>query len=499
MTSPPPAAAAAAAPATDPDPGLLARLGDRQNPILVRYVRQQLRSRAFLVVYSCVLAFATLAALSTGAGAEHRAEGAAASSLFGLLTWIWAFAVWVVEPVNVFRATAAERQPHTWDLLRLTGIPPGRVVRGLFLASVVQGLVYGAAIAPFMVMAYLLRGIALADIFTVLLVVPVAGWCASAGAVFLGCASRTRGARNAFNAVVAVTTGFIWFASMTVWSELHALQYFFDITLDRAFFLAVLANFAVAWIGGALVLGAALLRHPAANRATGPRAYAWLVALNALAWAAGLLAHNAHDAPDLLAHAAVFAALVTVALAFFALTEDFVVTPRQAREASRMRPWQLPLLFAPGAARGRLCVLALAALVAAAAALGAHLAPFGRGDAPAALAGLILAHGLIFLALGDALARALPRAAPHAAGRRVFLAFALLGLLSLSILVEAAAGPHSAVLAALPFATPTAASHLDLNGHVVFFVHVMGAFAAAALLVQALRRTPTLRRLGDDP
>lgn len=483
-------------PAAAPVSGLLARLGDRQNPLLVRYVRQQLRSRAFLIVYSCVLAFATLAALSIGAGAANRAEGAAATSLFGLLTWIWAFAVWVVEPVNVFRATAAEREPHTWDLLRLTGIPPGRVVRGLFLASVVQGLVYGAAIAPFMVMAYLLRGIALADVFTVLLLVPVAGWCASAGAIFLGCASRTRGARNAFNAVVAVSTGFIWFASMTVWTELEALAYLFNFTVERAFFIAVLANFAVAWIGGALVLGAALLRHPAANRATGPRAYAWLVVLNALFWAAALVGDDASEA---IAHVAVFAALVTVGLGFFALTEDYVVTPRQAREAARMRPWQLPLLFAPGAARGRLCVLALAALVAAAAALAAHHAPFGRADAPAALAGLILAHGLITLTLGDALARAFPRAFAHAAGRRAFLLLFVAGLLFLSILAEATVGPHSAALAALPFAAPTAAAHLALTAEVVTFVYVMGAFAAAALLVQAVRRTPTLRRLGDAP
>ena len=90
-TAPETAPAPVASPLT-PKGGLLTRVAawtsERSNPIVVRYARQQLRSRGFIILFSTVLGFATLFSVTVGANADNQGEGTAAMTLFGLLTAI---------------------------------------------------------------------------------------------------------------------------------------------------------------------------------------------------------------------------------------------------------------------------------------------------------------------------------------------------------------------------------------------------------------------------
>ena len=492
--------------APPPRPGLLSRAAavcsERSNPILVRYVRQQIRSRAFIAVFSIVLGFSTLFALTVGASAGHQSEGDAGLALFGLLTAVWTFAVWVFEPISAFRATAAERDDKTWDLLRLTGLTPGQLVRGMFLASLFQGVIYAAAIAPFLVMAYLLRGLALSEIGLVLLLVPTAGACASAGAIFLGCLGHGRGARNALGVVVAVASGLIWFSSLTAWLNFGFVGHFFLDDLADGAALAIALDFAAVWIGGTLVLGAAVLRHPAANRSTAPRVYAYLVLLNGVLWAFVL---GDPVIPETLAVGAFFGALAAVTLGAFAVTEDYALTPRQARESARMRPWQLPFLFAPGAARGRFAFVTLAALVLGTAALAASgLFPSFNGldwdDEPLVLSALILAHGATLLAVGDGLARTLlRRSVPTPLVRRVFLLALAVGLAFIGAILASVLGERSLIVQLFPIPGLAILSDRPSSGEdAIVLILLAGAVSALSLLVQGFRRGTVLQRTGDQ-
>ncbi|MCB9732607.1 MAG: hypothetical protein H6745_08365 [Deltaproteobacteria bacterium] len=404
-------------------PGIVRRLLDRANPVLVRYVRQQLRSRAFIVVFSLVLAIATLCALSV-AGQVSLGDTGAAPALLGLLSATWTFAVWVFEPVSVFRAVARERDDNTWDLLRLTGLSPGRFLRGIMLASVLQGLLYMAAIAPFFMMAYLLRGIDLVTVALALVLIPVAGWCASAGAIGLACLGYTKGLRTALTALVAVTCGIIWFMSLTMWLNFEHIGFafvFFGIGEDGVF---IALDFAVFWVATCLVLGAALLRHPSANRATGPRVLAFLIPLDVavVAFASDPLASH-----ELFGVTGIVAGLCAFVLGIFAVAEDFAVTPRQARDTARMRWFQLPVLFAPGGARGRVAFAVLSALAVVFGALSE------QDDVLAVTLGLA-SYAAIVMALGDLVGRRLYRSTVTTPfGRRVATVIVLAVLTFLAV------------------------------------------------------------------
>lgn len=485
-----------------PKGGLLTRVAawtsERSNPIVVRYARQQLRSRGFIILFSTVLGFATLFSVTVGANAENQGEGTAAMTLFGLLTAIWAFAVWVFEPIAAFRATATERDEKTWDLVRLTGLSPGRLIRGMFLASVIQGLLYGAAIAPFLVMAYLLRGIALEEILFVLFLIPVAGWCASAGAIFLGTVSASRGARNALGVLVAIVAGFIWFSTLTVWLNFDFAGRFFLAGLIEGPGFVFLADFAVIWIGAMLVLGATILRHPASNRSTAPRLYAWVVFLNGVIWS---LAVGGDFITEGLIVASFFGAIAAFLLGIFAITEDFAITPRQARELAKMRWWQLPVIFGPGAARGRLAYLSLIVGVATTLSFAYfNEGTLGMSSEPVVFTMLICAHGTILLTLSDTVARRwFARRMGTPAMRRVFLISVFASLGFIGSVITSLAGERSAVAAitTIPGMWLVADSPHRFEG-VLMFLLLAAAVCAVVLLVQALRRTSVLQRTDDD-
>ncbi|TNF34732.1 MAG: hypothetical protein EP329_06920 [Deltaproteobacteria bacterium] len=490
------AAAPAAAPAKRPS--LIERVAgwtsERANPIVVRYARQQLRSRGFIILFSTVLGFATLFSITVGATAGEQGEGEAAFTLFGLLAAIWAFAVWVFEPIAAFRATANERDEKTWDLVRLTGLSPGKLIRGMFLASVLQGLLYSAAIAPFLVMAYLLRGIALEEILFVLFLIPVAGWCASAGAIFLGSVSGSKGARNALGVLVAIVSGFIWFSTLTVWLNFDFTGHFVIGGLMEGPGYVFLADFAVIWIGAMLVLGATILRHPASNRSTAPRVYAWVVFLNGVVWS---LFASEPFLSEALVVASFFGALAAFLLGIFAITEDYVITPRQYRETRDMRWWQLPILFAPGAARGRLAYLSLVAAIAATVTVAYFLGPNGsRLREPMVFTILICAHGTLLITLCDAAARRwFARRLGNPVMRRVLFISVFASLAFIGSVITSLAGDRDPIAALTPI--PGMWIIADRPGRFddeLLFIILAGGAAAFVLLIQAVRRTKVLER-----
>ncbi|MFT7582255.1 MAG: hypothetical protein ACI9MR_003937 [Myxococcota bacterium] len=353
---------------------MVQRISDRSNPIVVRYLRQQLRSRAFVIVYCVVLALAALFSIGVGASASDYGRPVG-MQLVGLLAILWTFAVWVFEPLNAYRAVAAERDDDTWDLLRLTGLPPGRILRGMLLASLIQGVIYAAAVAPFLVMAYLLRGIDLGSLLAIMVFIPVCGLCASAGAIFMGCLGVTRAVRVALFTLVAVVCGLIWFIAATAWAQagdIGFLFFFFGVSDNLLPIFVVLATFAAVWVATALVLGAAVIQRPSANRSTGPRVLAYTLPLVYFVWA---MIGSEGKALEALCVTGVFTTCIAFFLGIFAIAEGYDITPRQARSLRLMK--FMPSVFGSGGGRGRLAYVLLTLLGVAMAAIGASEGRYG--------------------------------------------------------------------------------------------------------------------------
>lgn len=397
---------------------LTAAWADRLDPMLVRCVRQDLRSKIFVGVFSLLLLLSASAALIFATSAAHATDDGQRYGryLFIFLAWCWSFALIVVQATATHRLVAQERNDDTWDLVELTGLPPWRLVRGLLLASLTQSALYTAGMAPFLVMAYLLRGLDLLTIVGALITVPLLGVLAAAIALFLACAAPNRKARMAGGGLISLlmligwmVTGGIQFSGIND-GPARILRALLDGDRDAWLACAVgLNGWAIAtWL--TLVFATALLTHRADDRSSRVRRAVALAWGNILLWLGVVLLvvpRSGDEQIESIVAVGIVGAALTLLVGFFAMTEDYALTPRQARAITGAHGWRRRVqeLVGPGAARGRWYTLAFALCAALLLACGAQ-ADHDVGKA-ARLGWYTLGYGFAILLLGDAVARVL--------------------------------------------------------------------------------------------
>ncbi len=345
-------------------------LSDRANPMLVRCIRQELRSKTFLGVFVLLLVVSAIAAIASAAASADQVNSQVGRNLFSVLGWAWSLVV-VIQAMSTFQSVIRERNEDTWDLLDLTGMGPRPVLRGLLLANLVQGQLYTAALAPFLVMAYLLRGIDLLTIAFALVFVPLAGIAASTLAVFFASIGNNKPARAFFGGLLGLGLTGVWLGSAALWFDLRWLDSFLGTLLigdlDTCLILGGFFNAWLAFVALMLVLSGALMTHRAGDRSSGPRLLWFAIWINGLLWFTGVgtfYVNSSRGDDELDSLLGVFAIMGVVwagVLGLFSVSEDVAISPRQARtitQAPRWRQWAT-LLHGPGATRGRLGFLAL--------------------------------------------------------------------------------------------------------------------------------------------
>lgn len=142
-------------------------ISERLNPIIVKEVRQGLRTRSFWVFFSLQLFLClTIALIAFAAGGDGVGnDGVGFFIAFFLCLAVVQF---FVLPYSAYRSMAREREEETWVLLTLTGIGPRRVLRGKLGSFAVQGLLYASAAGPFVLFSYYLNGIDLPTVVVAL-------------------------------------------------------------------------------------------------------------------------------------------------------------------------------------------------------------------------------------------------------------------------------------------------------------------------------------------
>ncbi|MBX5480799.1 MAG: ABC transporter permease [Myxococcaceae bacterium] len=157
-------------------------LTERLNPIIVKEIRQGLRTRVFWVCFGLMLLACFVISLVAYAAAMERSLSSPGQVFFFGYFFCLGLVHFFIIPYSAYRSLAREREEETWVLLSLTGLGAKRIIRGKFGSFFAQALLYGCSAGPFMLFSYYLNGIDLPTILTVIAL-------GAAFMVFLTCVS----------------------------------------------------------------------------------------------------------------------------------------------------------------------------------------------------------------------------------------------------------------------------------------------------------------------
>ncbi len=148
----------------------LDRYSDRINPLLIKEISQQLKSRGFLLAYLLfvliVWGTSILTLLSLPQTDQPSFEFG--DQLFSLLYKITVLPLCFFVPLAIHQRMRDEFYMHTIEMLTITTLSSSRIFRGKLMCGLLQAGLFIFASMPFLVFCYLLRGIGIIEIIAVL-------------------------------------------------------------------------------------------------------------------------------------------------------------------------------------------------------------------------------------------------------------------------------------------------------------------------------------------
>ena len=151
------------------------RIAENLNPILIKEARQSLKSRQFIITFFLLLVasccWTVLGVVMNTPNVYYLPTG---NSMIVGYYFVLAIPVMGMVPLAAHRSLAAEIDDSTFEMLSITNLTSFRIVMGKLNSSVLQMLIYFAAVVPCLAFTFLLRGVDLLTIvYLVLLVTTV--------------------------------------------------------------------------------------------------------------------------------------------------------------------------------------------------------------------------------------------------------------------------------------------------------------------------------------
>ncbi len=388
-----------------PEGDRLDRLSEWVNPILIKEVRQAMRGRYFKITFCITLMLATLVGLGVLLVliAEGGDEVVMGPPFFTAMYACLTFAALVLVPFSAFLSMGGEWDENTWDLLVLSNLRPRQIVFGKVLSGMVQSLLYFCTFGPFLVFAFLLRGIDLTAMMVALAVAFVLSFLLTCVSVAVSSLSRGRFTRVVLMVLLSaillnVAFGFVAWGSQLMFlpAQLHDTEAQLAIAISMSIGIAVAAFF--------FAVTSARLAHPEENRSSGLRITALLVVLSILAWETLYDWRSPDDQRILLTTCLSFAALWVVSVFFCTEPERLGRRVAVTLPKNPLVAWLVtPLL--PGGARGLLYFVFGGLLVTAWMFAYPGLADpsFSYSSGEASVPFVLLAYGVFFLGLPSGL------------------------------------------------------------------------------------------------
>ncbi len=215
--------------------GLLARLDDRINPIVVKEMRQAVNGKFVAWTLVLLLVFQLVAlGLFVISGGDFSTRTTGGRDAFLILQAIMLGACLLFVPAYAGGRLAFERSDANVDLLFITTIKPVAIVGGkVFCALAITTLIFSACM-PFMVFTYWLRGIDLPSIFVMMAICFIEVAVAINMATLIACLPSGRVIKIllsivllfAFMVCFSITVGMSYqLASSGIGSKLHKWQF----------------------------------------------------------------------------------------------------------------------------------------------------------------------------------------------------------------------------------------------------------------------------------
>lgn len=129
---------------------------DRISPMLVKELRQGLRTHSFLILFLTLQAFLALILLTTAA-----ADTQAGDFISGIIFSFFAIAVLVIQPLRGISAISSEIKENTIDLMVLTRLSAWRIAFGKWTSIVSQSALLLIGIVPYLILRYFFGGMQL--------------------------------------------------------------------------------------------------------------------------------------------------------------------------------------------------------------------------------------------------------------------------------------------------------------------------------------------------
>lgn len=136
------------------------RLRTEPNPIWIRELRQSARLTRTPVILTVITILMTLLIASIGGIVSTEASPATTGVvLFQVFFSLAYFVVTLVGPAVAANSIASEREGRTWEAVILTGLSPGVIARGKFLAAFTAIGMYIVMLAPVGALPFLFGGV----------------------------------------------------------------------------------------------------------------------------------------------------------------------------------------------------------------------------------------------------------------------------------------------------------------------------------------------------
>jgi hypothetical protein len=389
---------------------------ERINPIVVKEVRQSLKSKQFTISFGLTLVAAvswTLIAISLMVPRIFYMP--AGIPLLSGYFCILAAPLMVIIPFGAFLSLTAETEDSTFELLSISALSALQIVHGKMASACVQILLYLSALAPCIVLTYLMRGVGLYTILFFLGWTVMLSICETALALLLGAIARTRMLQ--VGAAVLALAGL--FAAVGTW-----LSFLLSVGLNTlnspasSDFVLIVALLMILAASISLVLraAAAAIDFPSENHSTPlrKRIFMWVVLVSFWSLLGILVVQELEAAIVLLIGLFIFLMVIGALVT----GERGVVSPRAQRGLPQTFVGRALLTwFYPGAGLGYVFVVCLyAALVVTLSAVDLFYqgnAQTLRGDVGTIAAGyLLLCYLAIYVGINRLLMMLVPRHVP---------------------------------------------------------------------------------------